>query len=456
MAQHSLFDELDTQASAASMPSKRRVGAPGAGERAAWEAWKARLLPGFVAPYCRALAASRLHRSCWWVDGLASGSRSRSGDAGAGAAFAEAAEALAATGFALRGARLEAHKAADSTLQAANETNEAGSANGHAAGARASKASESAEAQPRQAPAGAGTRQRGRRADEKSQPAGGETPTILPRGDLLAALGSAPALLLLDPFATPELSAEELVPLCQRQSPTELLLTISTARLEQLATAGLAGQTAPDAAPPALTALLRSDSWKSVWSGPGKSAEKVRRMLEMLRGMLKSHFLYVCTAALDEPPAPAPRRVLLFASRQYASVALLNDFLCAEQARLARERETRALQGSWFARRREAARAAAWAALKEELHTLGRLRRARLWPDLKPLLLLDHFGQFSAADHDAALLELLREGRIACRWSPAAPPADAAAPDAPPAERVPGPQDFLEFLEPRTRPVWRR
>ena len=71
---------------------------------------------------------------------------------------------------------------------------------------------------------------------------------------------------------------------------------------------------------------------------------------------------------------------------------------------------------------------------------------------LKPLLVLDHFGQFSAADHDAALLELLREGRIACRWSPAAPPADAAEQS----ERVPGPQDFLEFLETRTRPTWRR
>ncbi|HEX6780356.1 MAG TPA: hypothetical protein VF099_19290, partial [Ktedonobacterales bacterium] len=61
------------------------------------------------------------------------------------------------------------------------------------------------------------------------------------------------------------------------------------------------------------------------------------------------------------------------------------------------------------------------------------------------------------ADHDAALRELLQEGRVSCRWSPtptqAAPP---ETPDVPPAERIPGQQDFLEFIEMKTRPVWRR
>ncbi len=415
MAQHSLFDELDTQTGAVSAPAKRRARVPSPSERVVWEAWKARLLPGFVVPSCQ---ASRLHRSCWWVDGLDVRAPA------AGAAFAAAAEMLAASGFALRGAKLEVGKASDKTPGGA----------------------ESIPGQPEGAP------KRGRSGSGKLQPSASETLTPVPRDDLLTTLGTDAAILLLNPFAAPPLTAEDLLPLCQRQAPTELLLTISTARLEQLALQDLAGQ-----ATPALTALLRSDTWKTIWAAPGKSAEKARRTLELLRGMLKAHFLYVCVAALDDLPSSAPRRLLLFASRQYASVALLNDFLCAEQTRLAREREAQALQGSWFARRRETARAVAWAALKEELHALGRLRRARLWPDLKPLLVLDHFGQFSAADHDAALLELLREGRVACRWSSAAPPAEAAASDgAPPVERVPGPQDFLEFLEARTRPVWRR
>jgi hypothetical protein len=427
VAQQSLFDELDTQGTDGSVPPKRRAGETGVSDRAVWDAWKARLLPGFVAPYCQ---ASRLHRSCWWVDGLASSSRGTRSEQGS-VAFAETAETLAASGFALHGIRLEARKPAEKMPTASVELTEAEPVNGTTASAQ----------------------RNGRRAREQAQPPGSETLTPLPYEDALATLGTAPAILLLNPFAIPPLTVDELLPLCQRQAPTELLLTISTARLEQLAIEGLAGQ-----APPALTALLRSDTWKATWSGTGKSGDKARRTLELLRGMLKAHFLYVCVATLDDLPSAAPRRLLLFASRQYASVALLNDFLCAEQARLARERETRALQGSWFARRRETARAAAWAALKEELHTLGRLRRARLWPDLKPLLLLDHFGQFSAADHDAALLELLAEGRIACRWSSAAgagtPPGDPDAAEQ--SARVPGPQDFLEFLETRTRPVWKR
>lgn len=432
MTQHSLFDELDTQAGEAPSPPKRRVGAPAISERAAWGTWEARLLPGFVMSYCQSLAASRLHRSCWWVDGLAAGNRGPHGGTGGAGAFAEAAEALAASGFTLRGAWLEVRKSADK-----------------APGATGANMTEPTREEP------ASASQNGRRASEKLRSSGSEALIMVPREDLSAVLGTSPAILLLNPFATPPLTADALLPLCQRQAPTELLLTISTARLEQLATQSLGGQAQAQTAP-ALTALLRSDTWKTTWTGPGKSAEKVRRTLEMLRSVLKAHFLYVCVATLDDLPSPAPRRLLLFASRQYASVALLNDFLCAEQARLARERETRALQGSWFARRRETGRAAAWAALKEELHTLGRLRRARLWPDLKPLLVLDHFGQFSAADHDAALLELLREGRIACRWSPAASSADSATPDTPLALRVPGPQDFLEFLEQRARPIWRR
>ncbi len=426
MAQHSLFDELDASINGSSAPPRRRASAPGASERAIWEDWKARLLPGFVAPYCQ---ASRLHRSCWWVDGLAAGSRGRRIEAGA-AAFADTTDMLAAAGFTLRGARLETSKAGEKAPEVAGETG---------------------------AESFTGQQRNGRRtSDAGALPAAAsETLTPLPRDALLATLGMGPAILLLNPFATPPLTAEELLPLCQRQAPTELLLTISSAQLEHLVAQNLTGEQDRSDAPLALTALLRSDTWKMIWTGQGKSPEKVRRTLELLRGVLKAHFLYVCVASLDDMPGAAPRRLLLFASRQYPSVALLNDFLCAEQARLARERETRALQGSWFARRRETARAAAWVALKEELHALGRLRRARLWPDLKPLLVLDHFGQFSTAEHDAALLELLREGRIACRWSPAMPAADAAS-DAPPVERVPGPQDFLEFLEARTRPVWRR
>ncbi len=432
VVQQSLFDDLDTQAENGSPPGTRRVGAP-PGERAAWEAWKSSLLPGFVAPYGRALAASRLHRACWWVDGLDAAGRALLGSAAA--AFAETADSLAALGFALHGLRLVSERPKSKRAEA--PAAEAVSASGSA-----------------------------RKTHPARQPADTETrPTVVAREDVLATLGTAPAVLLLNPLAAPPLAAEDLLALCQRQAPTELLLTISAARLTQLAEEGLAAQAAPAPeqgrpahdAPHPLTALLRSDAWKAIWSGPEKTPAKVQRTLELLRGLLKPRTLYVCLTALDEAPTPAPRRFLLFASRQYASVALLNDFLCAERARLAHERETRALQGSWFAKRRAAARAAAWAALKEEMHTLGRLRRARLWPDLKPLLLLDHFGQFSSADHDAALLELVNEGRVGCRWSPEISPAETgAASDTPPAARVPGPQDFLEFLEAKPRPVWRR
>ncbi len=444
MVQQSLFDELETQTNQTTAPAARRVGALAPAERAAWEQWKARALPGFVAPYCQALAASRLHRSCWWVDGLPAAGRGHlsASDSTAGAVI----ETLAASGFALRPLRVETH---------------------------APQRQEPPAVPPGDSPLSA-TR-KGRKPPAAAPPE--EPPASASRSDLPARLGEAPAVLLLNPFAAPPLTADDLLPLCQRQAPTELLLSISAAQLTQLAEQSL-GAAAHNGSPPgpaaaqphALTALLRSDNWKALWAEEGRAAEHVARTLDLLRGLLKPHFLYVCLAPLDE--APTPRRFLLFASRHYASLTLMSDFLCAERARLAHERETQALQGGWFARRREAARAKAWAALKEELHTLGRLRRARLWPDLKPGLVLAHFGQFSTAEHDAALLELIQEGRVQCRWSspPTAPTGDptggvpqghpGAAPSADfnrrNAARIPGQQDFLEFIEQKTRPVWRR
>lgn len=443
MVQQSLFDELETQASVAAPPAPRRGIQPTPGERAFWEEWRAGALPGFVVPYCHSLAASRLHRSCWWVDGLASAGRTSSA---AGNAVSEAVEALAATNFTLRALRLDTHPPKSqgqekAQLQAAPSENE---------------------------PARNGQKQRKRPAHD--QPPAQEIFASASRSELPELLGTTAAVLLLDPFGASPLTAEDLLPLCQRRANTELLLTISAAQVERWAEQSLAdmsaGDTSPrpkDAPPPALTALLRSDTWKAIWNGEGTraagerggAANKVARTLDLLQGLLKPHFLYVCLAPLGD--APTPRHFLLFASRQYPGLVLMNDFLCAEQARLARERETRALQGDWFAKRRQKARAAAWAALKEELYTLGLARRARLWPDLKPTQVLAHFGQFSTADHDAALRELLQEGRVSCRWSPTTPQAaPPETPDTPPAERTPGQQDFLEFIEAKTRPVWRR
>lgn len=424
---HSLFDELE---STASETTNIQASAAPTSERAMLDDWAARLLAGVVVPYCRGLAAIRLHRSCWWLDGLTNQRFTPNNKRAA--AFAEAAEKLAGAGFALRGLRLEPPRARP----------------------KRGAADEGA----------AGTEPRGK-ADTPAVP----TLAGITLGELLERLGTAPAILLLDPLALP-LIADDLLPLCQRPAPTELLLVISAAKLERLAAGALVppasvpGNGAPAETPVVppqegaqqapLTALLRTDAWKGIWAKQGSRTEKVQRTLELLRALLKPAFLHVCLAPLGEQPTPAPRHYLLFASRQESSVALVSDYLCAEQARMAAEREARALQGTWFARRREKARAAAWAALKEELHTLGRQRRARLWPDLKPLLVLTHFGEFSSADYDAALAELMSEGRVQCRWSPANAPNDGAAGDS--ARRVPGPQDFLEFLQPQTRPVWRR
>src|SRR5579885_2981075 len=109
MVQQSLFDDLETEASGA-LPNAlvpRRVGQPTPAERAFWEDWRARALAGFVVPYGRALAASRLHRSCWWVDGLASAGRTTG--ASAGSAVSEAIAALRAARVTLRALRPGPH-----------------------------------------------------------------------------------------------------------------------------------------------------------------------------------------------------------------------------------------------------------------------------------------------------------------------------------------------------------
>jgi len=254
--------------------------------------------------------------------------------------------------------------------------------------------------------------------------------------DLLPTLEQSAAVFLLNPLKDGLFRYADLSPLYQRTAPTELFLWLSHKQIETRLLPAL--RTSEGAA--ALTNLLRGDRWKSRLTQGAEQPERLaRELVELLAESMRPHFLSV--QHLSFPILSGPATVenapysLLFATRRQDSLYSLNDAVCQRVHYLLTESQRGVLSEEWFVARREAQAAARRDALAQELLTLGRLQRARRWPDLRQQLLLAHFGQHTLADYDTIIARLLEEGAVRCEWRKRAPANDAPT--------IPGTDDLL-------------
>jgi hypothetical protein len=244
--------------------------------------------------------------------------------------------------------------------------------------------------------------------------------------DLLPTLEQSAAVFLLNPLKDGLFRYTDLSPLYQRAAPTELFLWLSHKQIETRLLPGL--RTSEGAA--ALTNLLRGDRWKSRLTQGAEQPERLaRELVELLAESMRPHFLSV--QHLSIPILSGPATVenapysLLFATRRQDSLYSLNDAVCQRAHYLLTESQRGVLSEEWFVARREAQAATRRDTLAQELLTLGRLQRARRWPDLRQQLLLAHFGQHTLADYDTIIARLLEEGAVRCEWRKRAPANDA-------------------------------
>jgi hypothetical protein len=228
---------------------------------------------------------------------------------------------------------------------------------------------------------------------------------------LLASVEQLPAIFLLNPCGLTLFSYDDLARLYQRTVPTELCLLVAHKQIEGHLQAA---QRSPTQAA-ALTALLRSDRWKTL------SIQEEERI----------------TLPIQTRPAlvEAMPYTLIFATRRQDSLLSMNDAVCRYRYRVYEGSHHGVLGEEWFAAQLHARYEESRRQLYQRTLQLGRAQRIRRWPDLRQQLLLANFGQFTSHDYDAMLQQLLLNREVQCEWR--RPPAEGEE------ARLPGNEDTL-------------
>ena len=323
----------------------------------------------YIVPYCRSLAATRIFRRCYWIDGLG-------------------------------GSHIL--QPVLSTSQELAQENRSIFLHYVALESKSNKRKESSPGETIDIPKESGSLRAG-------------WPDVAP--SLLQSIDQSAAIFSLNPFASSvPFTFEDLSPLYQRTAPTELCLLISRKQIENRLIPFL--RTPNGAA--AFTSLLRNDRWKSILSD---SSEKdvVEKLIDaFFDSIQQQHFLTVQRIPLFMQTAPAVVEpipyTIIFATRRQDSLFCMNEAVCVYNRRLHEHSLEGILTEAWFvAQQRER--------LEEEMRQLyqrvlqqGRAQRQRRWPDLRQQLLLTNFGQFTQHDYDIAIQKLLQSGEVHCEW----------------------------------------
>lgn len=398
------------------------------------------LLRDYVAPYCRSLGATRIFRRCYWIDALGVDSKTNLIEQPP-----QDAEAAPATRRAKKG-----KKSALSTQvfppalqpivalsQELAQESKPIALNGLILATGSSKRKE-----VRLSLNGNHNHSGNNHSHNNSLLAMPKESSILAASWLEAAplilkeVEQSPAIFLLNPLGLTTFSYEDLAPLYQRTVPTELCLLIPHKQVEQRLRAA---QRTPAHAT-ALTALLRTDRWKTLPTGEEEASQALTGFIDLFIASLQRYFLLPVQRIMF-PVATGPAQVenvpytLIFATRRQDSLFSINDAISLHRRCVYEQSQRGVLGEEWFAQQQRQRYERAWQQLYQLTQQQGRDQRMRRWPDLRQRMLIAHFGQFTQQEYDAIILSLLRNQEVRCEWRQPSAEADG--------ERIPGNEDTL-------------
>jgi hypothetical protein len=350
------------------------------------------LLNDYIVPYCRSLAATRIFRRCYWVDGLG-GNQTLQPILSISQALAKESKPIALYSIVFEAKNTRRKEAnTESNILLPKESGIV------------------------------------RASWHEAAPV------------LLQAIDQSAAIFLLNPFArsTP-FSFEDLAPLYQRTAPTELFLFISHKQVETL----LLPLLDTSAGASAFTSLLRSDRWKSLLAASTEIEYTIDGLISaFLVSIQQQHFLTVQRIPLFMHTAPAVvepvPHTLIFATRRQDSLVHMNDAVCAYRRRLYEQSHQGVLTEEWFAAQQRDRLAEEMQQLYQRILHLGRTQRQRRWPDLRQQVLVANFGQFTLHDYDQVICKLLQSSEVRCEWRQT-PIENSKTGDS----RIPGNEDLL-------------
>jgi hypothetical protein len=235
--------------------------------------------------------------------------------------------------------------------------------------------------------------------------------------DVLACVEQSPAIFLLNPLGATTFHYDDLAPLYRRTVPTELCLLLSHKQIALLLQA--ARKSAEHATH--LTALLRSDRWKTLPTEEEQSSQAIAGWITLFTASMQHYFLLpvqripliaqVGPAIVDSIPY-----TLIFATRRQDSLVSMNDAVCTYTRRVTAASWQGVLGEEWFASQHQGRQQEALQRLEQQIVQQGRQQRIRRWPDLRQQLMLTFFGQFMRQDYDAGIQRLLLQHEVRCEW----------------------------------------
>jgi hypothetical protein len=256
---------------------------------------------------------------------------------------------------------------------------------------------------------------------------------------LLIEIDQSPAIFLLNPFGHTLFRHEDLALLYQRTVPTEILLLISH---KQVATRLLAAQ-GSTASAAALTALLRTDRWKTLSTKEEEMEIGIQRLLDLFVSSLqRSLSLRIQCIRLPMQVRPAIVEMqpytLIFATKRQDSFVCMNDAVCLYHRRILEQSHRGVLAEEWFLAQQQEHLAEERAQLYQRMLQQGKTQRIRRWPDLRQKLLMAQFGQHTLHEYDTIIQQLLGNGEVRCEWR--CRPAEDRT------DRIPGNEDTLVWI----------
>ncbi|GHO85442.1 hypothetical protein [Dictyobacter formicarum] len=250
--------------------------------------------------------------------------------------------------------------------------------------------------------------------------------------NLLKEIEQSPAIFLLNPLGPTTFSYEDLAPLYKRTGPTELCFLLAHKQIEQ----HLRAAATHTAQANALTALLRSDRWKTLLSTEETTIQGFARLFIT---SMRRHFQW-SPQSIELPIQNGPASVtslpytLIYATRRSDGLLIMNDALCQYRRRTYQQSYQGVLSEDWFALQHQKRLDEGLQWLREQIQQQGTTLRIRRWPDLRQQLILDSFGQFTCQEYDHCMQQLIAQQEVRCVWRQA--PAEGS-------ERVPGSEDTL-------------
>ena len=339
------------------------------------------LLDEYVADYCRSLAATRIFKRCYFVDGL---------------------------GMAVKGRKTTTTSVASSAQEQIE-----------ALAQSLAQASKPIALYGLLLAAGS-SRARQRKIKEPTIPETGgilKTSWLEIAPQVMQKIDQSPAIFLLNPFGHTMFTGDDLALLYKRTAPTELCLLLSHKQLETLF---LSAMSLPALAT-TLTATLRTDRWKTLSTEESERKKTISSVVDLFVASLQKHFV-LPIQQITLPMLTRPGIVedipytLVFATRRQDSFANMNDALCRYQRMVYEQRHRGVLSEEWFERQYRERVENERVQLQENLLQQGRAQRIRRWPDLRLQVLRTNFGRFLLHDYDILLQQLIQEGEVRVEW----------------------------------------